>query len=255
MVGITDGGVVACADCGCVHQDATALVAQLRSDVANLELELRTKRRAIKGLQGDDAHKAQASPHYQTAMRVLGFWKNICLPTARELNGKRLDHCLARLTAGYDEQRLNEAVLGYSHYPFIVNNKRSAIGEPSQWAADAELIFRSAKFVDNGIRLAHSHKVEIPASVLAQIPYRKVMECNRQAIIAFLTDRYGELLEEDGYLYSPCPNCPNGIAPLQIAPLGTSWVARCTACPLTAENLLAIIADPTHLAAGQLEMI
>jgi hypothetical protein len=256
MVGITDDGIVACLDCGCVHDDATALVAQLRADVENLERELRTKRSKIKQLQGDAAHKAQSSPHYQTALRVLSFWKHICLPSAKELNGKRLENCIARLCGGYNENSLNESVLGYSQYPYIVDRRRSAMGEPHEWAADAEMIFRSAKFVDAGIRLSKSHNVQIPLSVLAQIPYRQVQRANRRAILEFLTDTYGQLLEDGGFYQSPCPRCNNAVAPLWIAPDGYSWLAVCKSCGLNEDAILALIKDPaSRPVAGQLGLV
>jgi hypothetical protein len=148
-------------ECGQVNEKAhdrvTALQGQLvmlTEDIANLERDLRSKRSHIKRLQSKQDMMLREDPLHHPAMNVLNHWKATCSPKARELAGTRLERVLARLRAGYTEAELKRACDGYALQPYVVAGKRSHEGPKDAWHADAELIFRDAKHVDQGLRIA-----------------------------------------------------------------------------------------------------
>jgi hypothetical protein len=202
----------------------------------------------IQRLRTGDEYQAAHSPYYETAMRVLNRWRRVLAPGARELGGKRLVHCVARLNGNYSELELDHAVDGYGHFPYIVNKQRSPIGRPTQWCADAEFIFRNAKNVEQGWRLAEQQTAQIPPSVLETVSWRYVRDLNRRAIVVYLTECFGRPLDDgNGYLDSPCPRCDDGrgvVMRLRIAP-GLSYLANCSNCGLSDVQLLEMIADPS----------
>jgi hypothetical protein len=133
----------------------------LREDVANAERELRGKRAQIKRLKADHDTRLRSHPLYPTAMDVLAHWRDFLMPTARELHGSRLENCIARLQGdsknsptGYTPEQLKRSIDGYALKPFVVGGKRVHEGPKDAWAADAELIFRDARHVDQGLRIA-----------------------------------------------------------------------------------------------------
>jgi len=232
-----------------VHDEASALVASLRGDMDNLERELRSKRAAIKRLQSEQDQQLRASRHFAAAMRVLETWRALCAPAARELGGRRLELVIARLNAQHSEQELTEAVVGYARLPFIVDRRRSPHGTKAQWFADADLVFRDAKHVEAGIRMAGQDVVEgIPEALLAVIPWRRVRAANRRAIIAMLRKRFGGGLEDNGYLNWPCPRCDNHpTCSLRIAPVDIGTM-ECFACGLGETQLIQMLdAGPRSL--------
>ena len=146
-------------------------------------------------------------------------------PSTRELEGRRLDNCFARLER-HTEADLNLAVDGYSRFPFIVDKgRRSAFGTPSQWRADAELIFRDAEHVKQGMDLAQNQVAYVPHLLLEQISWRRIEDLNRKLLIAFLTECFGAPTDfGSGWLESPCPRCDDGQAvniPLRFVPADT----------------------------------
>lgn len=159
MPPLNDGPPVACPHCGQVlgHGSVAELaahVAELQEQLHLVERELRGKRTKISRLQGDALDKLTASPHYQVARRVLAQWRRACMPNAREIESeRRLRPVINRLEGGYDEHTLNLANLGYSKYPYVVEGRRQASGPADRKFVDAELIFRDAKHVDQGLRL------------------------------------------------------------------------------------------------------
>jgi hypothetical protein len=155
--------VVACPACGVVNEQASATVAGLRADIANLEVELRSKRARISALLGEQAAAIQDGDGHAEAMEILREWRRLCSPKARELGGPRLERVMARLAAGYTTADLLLAVRGYAARPFVVNGKRRAVGKPSQRYVDAELIFRDATRVDVGIQIATEEGEEMTA--------------------------------------------------------------------------------------------
>jgi hypothetical protein len=165
---VTDLGV--CEACGMdtasMHAALAArdeVIATLREDLANVEGDLRGKRAQMKRLKADQDKALRSDPLFPVAMNVLEFWKRECSPGARELGGKRLENCLARCygrkKAGLSEEQieaeLKRAVEGYALKPYTVGpGRRSHEGQKDDWHADAELIFRSDRHVQNGIRIA-----------------------------------------------------------------------------------------------------
>jgi hypothetical protein len=158
---VTADRATACAGCGTVNEIGAARfraleeqVERQREDIGLLERDLRSKRAQIKRLRADQDQHTRADPHYDEAMDVLAYWKGSCHPAAKELGGKRLEHCLARLHGQYTPEALKRAVDGYALKPFVVGGRRSHEGPKDEWHADAELIFRTPEKVDQGIRIA-----------------------------------------------------------------------------------------------------
>lgn len=151
-----------CGACGVVNEDAAARIAELeeqleivREDRGNLERELRGKRAQIKRLKAEGDADLLKDPFYLKAEEVLTHWQRVCAPTAREpLSRPRLENCIARLKGKYSVDDLKLSCDGYALKPYVVNGKRSHEGPRDDWHADAELIFRSARHVDQGIRIA-----------------------------------------------------------------------------------------------------
>jgi hypothetical protein len=152
--------LIACDDCGCLNHQAMALREQLEL----AERDLRYARVEIAKLKDERAQSPKASPHYSDAMEVLGYWKQLCAPRTKELNGKRLEKAIARFNGGYDMAQLKLAVFGYSRRPYVTVGGRSSKGLPVQRHVDAELIFRDAKHVDAGIEMAED---ELAGGVVA----------------------------------------------------------------------------------------
>lgn len=157
----TDTPAHICGACGTVNDRAQARVATLeqmldtlREDVGNLERELRSKRATISRMRAEQDRRVKESKHYTTAKGVLTYWRDRCSPGAKELGGKRLEHVIARLEAGYSDTDLKRCIDGYALKPYVVNRQRSHEGTREDWFADAELIFRDAQKVDQGIRIA-----------------------------------------------------------------------------------------------------
>lgn len=136
--------------------EAGTLVSSLLDRIANLEHELNIKRAHIKRLKAEGDSQLKASKHYKPAVAILEYWRDLCHPEARELTqGERVRKVVARLAGGYTEEQLKECVEGYSKFPYVTDRKRrSKTGTPAQRYIDAELIFRDAKHVDQGIALA-----------------------------------------------------------------------------------------------------
>jgi hypothetical protein len=167
MTATTEKPVHLCDACGTLNEEAAARIAALEEqvavlseDVGSLERELRGKRAQIKRLKADSDAAIKNDPRYATAIVVLKHWKKACAPNARELGGKRLENCIARLKKspqakeGYTAEELMRAVDGYALKPYMVNFKRSHVGTQEDWKADAEFIFRDPQKVDAGIRIA-----------------------------------------------------------------------------------------------------
>ena len=154
---------VVCAACGTIHDEATAMLEQLREDVAHLERELRGKRAALSRAQSDQLKSLAASPHYNAAIRVLAFWKVTLMPGAKEIaSKKRLAPVIARMEGGYDEHGLNLCAMGYAQFPYVaVQGGRARSGSADRKFVDADLVFRDAKHVDQGLRLWQRHLDEV----------------------------------------------------------------------------------------------
>jgi hypothetical protein len=139
--------VVACPHCGSV-------LGELQMHIAGMERDLAAKRRRIAALEGEVKRKLREDPMFPQAMEVLERWRKELAPRTRELNGQRLTHCLARLHGGYTKDELIISVLGYRNKPYVTSSGRSAHGRDSERHVDAELIFRDAKHVDQGMAMA-----------------------------------------------------------------------------------------------------
>jgi hypothetical protein len=179
-----------CGECGCLLPDVQRALATrdqmvdvLREDVASLEAELRSKRAAIKRLKSDQDRSLRADPRYDEAMNVLSHWRATCAPQARELGGKRLENVLARLHGKYTSDQLKRSAEGYALKPYVVNGRRQPSGPKDDWRADAELIYRDAAHVDQGMRIADQADV-----LRAEIGPRAVASTTPD-----LTEELGEL--------------------------------------------------------------
>jgi len=250
--------VVFCADCGLVHGEATALLeetqaiaSEAQQHLQHIEEERRIQRDRIHKLQREAYERAKNSAHYLVAREVLERWRELCHPKARELEGNhRLEHCVARLKGGYKQDELDRSVDGYARFPYVVEKRRSPIGPPSRWYADAELIFRTPGHVNTGIRLAGEQHADIPYALLSMVPWQRVRELNRRTILSYLRRRFGGLVEEDGYVYSPCPRCDDGTAmrtPLVVAPASLHYLVECRSCGLDEARLLSSLRQRPHV--------
>lgn len=161
--------------CGEVLEDALVavnardeVIATLEEDIANLERDLRSKRAQNRRLKAEQDIMLRQDEHYSDAMDVLHHWKRECSPNARELHGKRLENTIARLRGKYTPDELKRACDGYALKPFVVNGRRTHEGPKDSWQADAELIFRDARHVDAGLRIAE--RADDLRQVLAAVP-------------------------------------------------------------------------------------
>jgi hypothetical protein len=155
-------GPSACPGCGTLLEDMTNLrqeLADVREDLKEAHRQLGIAHMMVTKLRSEQ-RREQPDPRTDEALEILRYWKALCAPRTRELNGPRLKNCLARLNGhkdqddGYSAEELKECVRGYAFRPYVVNGCRVAQGTPDQRYVDAELVFRDAKHVDQGIMLA-----------------------------------------------------------------------------------------------------
>ncbi|HEY1437388.1 MAG TPA: hypothetical protein VGG82_07785 [Casimicrobiaceae bacterium] len=148
--------VIACSACGTVNDAAIAWIGDLTAEIASARVGLRRQR-------GEQRRDVTADPQYTTAMEVLEYWRGICAPNTKELNGPRLEKCLARLHHGYSKHDLMRSAFGYSKRPFVVSyGKRAVAGRKDQRKVDAAFIYRDAEHVDDGLALAEQYADEAP---------------------------------------------------------------------------------------------
>lgn len=158
--------LVACEACGTLNEEATELVASLQEEAESLRKELSQKIRKIHRLQREADLQLTNSPQYKDALKVLKKWQEVCHPSAVELGGERLKKVIGRLNGGYTVEMLEECIVGYKAFPYVIEGRRCAHGSPAQRFIDAELIFRDPKRVDQGIALSHEvehRQARIPA--------------------------------------------------------------------------------------------
>ena len=154
----------ACPHCGCVIEGMVP-----EEDLNNAEKDLRVMRTKVTRLETDARKRAEQHKHYEDAMEVLEYWKECCAPRTRELNGKRLSHCLARFDGGYDKLLLKRSVYGYSRRPYVTEHGRQEQGARGQRHVDARLIFSDAEHVDKGLEIAAEYEAENPKSPLEEL--------------------------------------------------------------------------------------
>lgn len=151
-----------CEGCGQINEAAAdrirvleEQVAILQEDVENLDRDHRRDLAQIRRLKADHDARLRGDEHFTAACDVLDHWQAVCSPTAREpYSPKRLEAVLARLHGGYPPATLKRACDGYALKPYVVNGHRTHDGPKDSWQADAELIFRDAKHVDQGLRIS-----------------------------------------------------------------------------------------------------
>jgi hypothetical protein len=68
--------------------------------------------------------------------------------------------------------------------------------------------------------------------------WREQKKADRKRIVAWLRDRFGGVIHEDGYVLSPCPRCENDSTTLRIGPLELGGLAMCSVCHLTDVELM-----------------
>lgn len=188
-------GLVVC-DCGAIHEEASREIHQLRGQVSELTDEVAENEHTIKRvnkeannyerkwrrLRKEADQQLKAHPLFMVSMEVLEYWRELCHPNARELEGERCRKVIARLEGKpkpYSKDELKRCVYGYSHFPFIVNGRRSPAGSPGQRYIDAELVFRDPKHVDQGLAMADEAdrraegmpNLPPPTTVVAQLSY------------------------------------------------------------------------------------
>jgi hypothetical protein len=119
-------------------------------DMANLEVELKGKRRQVKALEKELADRRRTDPHYDTAVRIFDYWRAKCAPNARTFSEDRLKAVLARLRDrdpddktkhAYPPRYLCEAIVGAAVDPYVDEKGKAHI--------DLELICRTGKKLED----------------------------------------------------------------------------------------------------------
>jgi hypothetical protein len=152
----------ACPACGL----SSVEFARVREDLANVEVELRGKRSHIKRLK---KIQSKLSPEEGGAIQVvLGHWKAVLAPGAKELNGAREDAVLDRLRGGYTVAQLIRCADGYALKPYMVNGRRTHEGPKDARKVDATFIYASPQRVDQGLAIAN--QADALRSALAATP-------------------------------------------------------------------------------------
>jgi hypothetical protein len=111
-----------CGECGLAVDEHVARVYEAQLEVKegavrDAELALRKERALVRKLRGEREDSRYMDPFYADAQAVFDYWvKNNC-PNAREFNGERLEHVLARLHAGYTADDLRRACDGARKRP------------------------------------------------------------------------------------------------------------------------------------------
>jgi hypothetical protein len=239
--------LIVCEDCGTLNERATALFSQIREDVQHLERELRAKRAKISRLEADRFAKLRKHKRFDDAIEVLEHWRAVCMPSAREIASEdRLTPVLARLSGGRTVEELKLCATGYARRPYVTKEGRASQGRPSEWFADAELIYRKDENVRRGIALAATTKTDPSPGTgdMERIPWKQVQLANRRLIVRALTKKFGDPYEDNGYLAWPCPRCDNHpMTTLRVAPVGMTWLADCSACGLNELLLIPAITE------------
>jgi hypothetical protein len=101
---------VFCPACGTIHETATLRLEELQGTVAALGIEVARKQGTISRLRKQQAN--EHPPEYDDALEVAEYWREMLFPTARELNGPRLQNTIARLKAGYSPEDLRKSIWG-----------------------------------------------------------------------------------------------------------------------------------------------
>lgn len=144
--------VVVCDACGVVHEEATEKIGILQEAVTNLGIEVSRKQARVNRLRNESM--GQRPPEYDDAMQVALYWKQNISPTARELNGPRMENTIARIRAGYSVEELKWAVWGYRCRPNVLDGKRVPARLGGRRYVDLELIMRDEKHVQIGMEIA-----------------------------------------------------------------------------------------------------
>jgi predicted Rdx family selenoprotein len=156
--------VVFCPECGAVLAAFQELLDAKSEAIADLHQQNIGLLAKVSRLRGEQLDKRKSDPRFEDAQAILELWRELLSPKARDLNGKRLENVLARLKKtphskdGYVVEELMWSIRGYALKPYVVNGRRTATGTADDWHADAELIFRDAGKVDQGIRWWKAHQ-------------------------------------------------------------------------------------------------
>ena len=178
-------------------------------------------------------------PKYGVAMRILNRWREL-LRSQRQGAGRQAARELSRSPEA--KPRGGPQHCSRRLQPLPVRGQRAAI---TRWPANPVVcrrrssIFRTPQHLKRGIDLAQDQVATVPHAIVEQIPWHRVKELNRRAMMRYLTECFGQPMDftEDGWLSSPCPRCDDGRAlatPLQISngSHDLTYVARCSHCGL-----------------------
>lgn len=234
---------VACGECGSVNEPATQLLEQVREQLALAERDLRAKRSQIAALRAEQDEAYSSRPQFADAVTVLTYWREKIMPGAREIrSGDRMGHTIARLrgAAGskYTKEDLLVCVDGYAKFPYVTRRGRAGSGLPAEWRADAELIFRSPRHVDDGMRLAKEQVYYAPEA-LSFVPWQSARLANRVVIYEWLAahgDRMAVLPNEVVAYACPFDDCEGHMHVNGVESSGR--VALCTTCNRDETTLL-----------------
>lgn len=127
-------------------------MAELNEAIANMGVELAKARGQIKRLT--KAKNDEHPPEYDNAMEVAEYWRERCMPGARELNGQRLRNTIDRLKAGASVDELKMSIDGYAARPNTSKKGRHPASVGGVFRADLELIMRTEENVQTGIQIA-----------------------------------------------------------------------------------------------------
>lgn len=96
---MTDAPYDYCPECGSVLEHVRLALEVKDRALADLELELRGKRAQISRLKGERQRAQALSPYVEPANACFRYWQQHISPAAREFNGERFEHVVARIRA------------------------------------------------------------------------------------------------------------------------------------------------------------
>lgn len=109
---------VFCRACGTVNDEATELLAEKEQNLRDLEMDLRKARARNSNAIAERNARQQLSPFRVDAEECFAYWKQEISPNAKEFNGDRFDHVVARLKAGHSVADIQLAIDGAKARPY-----------------------------------------------------------------------------------------------------------------------------------------
>lgn len=126
---------------GCIERDRDLAALRRRRTILENELKKLQKKQ-----QADDAVRPEVE-------EMFGFWQIHCNHPRARLDTDRFSR-LAWGLAEYEQPGCARSIIGYGAFPYVGEQGRQTTGTTKQRFDDLELIFRNAKQVEQGWKLA-----------------------------------------------------------------------------------------------------